>query len=101
MTATPRSTKAATALLERYADLDSRLALVELDRNERIAQANLLADVAAAPMLRERDGIAAGIQAWFGAAGKDLLPKGRKSMELGGCMLGTRATRTSLTITGD
>jgi hypothetical protein len=58
MTAIPKSLAAATRLLERYADLDARLALVEEDRTAAIAAANQRADVAATPMIKERDSIA-------------------------------------------
>lgn len=101
MTAMPRSLQAATRLLERYAELEGSLAAVEAQRSEEIASANAAADQDAAPLIKELGGIRAALEPWFAAAGKPLLPKGRKSMELGGCMIGSRSSRPSLVISGE
>lgn len=95
MTALPKSTAAATKLLERYADLDARLAKVEADRSDAIAAANYRADIAADPMRQERDKIGASIESWWSHASATIA-NGRKSVELGGCMIGTRMSRPSL-----
>ena len=92
---TPKTIAAATKLLERYADLDGRIALVEADRTVAIAQANQRADVAAAPMLQERDHIAIVLEPWWDKAGADLAG-GNKSVQLGGCKVGTRDSRPKL-----
>lgn len=101
MTATPRSIPAATRLLERYAELDGQLATVEGWRAQAIAQANASADTEAAPLLKELAGIRAAIEPWWSANAAALTDGKRKSIELGGCMIGSRTSRPTLTIAGD
>lgn len=91
----PKTVAAATRLLERYADLSGRVALVDADRNERIASANVWADTAAGPMLTEMDTIAGKLEQWWPQAASDLAGD-RKSIELGGCTIGTRKARAAL-----
>jgi hypothetical protein len=93
MTATPKTIAAATKLLEEYADLDGRIALVEEDRSADIAAANQRADVAAAPMVKRRDEIAAMLESWWPHAVANDISKGKKSMQLGGCLIGTAVER--------
>jgi hypothetical protein len=96
MTATPKTMAAVTRLLEEYADLDGRIALVEEDRSADIAAANQHADVAAAPMVKRRDEIAGILETWWPHAVANDVSKGKKSMQLGGCLLGTRKGRPSV-----
>lgn len=93
--AIPKSTAMATRLLEEYADLKARLALIEEDRSRAIAAANQRADAAAGPMLKRADVIAASIESWWPHAAP-LIANGNKSMQLGGCMIGTRQARARL-----
>lgn len=96
MTARPRTTIAATQLLERYADLTLRIDLVEADRSDAIATANQRADTAAMPMLEEMAAMRAALEPWW-AKNRDTLVVGKKSAELGGCMIGTRQSKAKLT----
>jgi hypothetical protein len=85
----------AIELLEEYSDLDARIALNEADRSDNIAAANARADVANAPM-RERQGqIAAVVAAWWPHAAP-AVARGKKSVELGGCLIGLRMSRPKL-----
>jgi hypothetical protein len=93
--AIPKSTAMAAKLLEEYADLKARLALLEEDRSRAIAAANQRADAAAAPMLKRADLIAASIESWWPHAAP-ILAGDKKSVELGGCMIGTRRSRARL-----
>lgn len=95
MIARPKSTAEATQLLERYADLALRIDLVEADRNDAIATANQRADVAATPMLEEMASLSQALAPWW-AKSAAALADGRKSSELGGCIIGTRKSRDSL-----
>ena len=101
MTATPRSLQAATRMLERYAELDGELATVEACRSESMAAINATADAQAAPLLKEIGGIAAALEQWWQKSSAELTDGKRKSIELGGCMIGTRSSRPSLTIAGE
>jgi hypothetical protein len=96
MTAIPKSQAAATKLLEEYADLDGRIALVEEERAKAIASANQRADAAATPMLERRTAIAAAVESWWPHAAP-LIAGGKKSVQLGGCIIGTKKSRDSLT----
>lgn len=101
MTATPRSLPAATRALERYAELDGKLAIVEARRAEEIARANASADAEAAPLLKEMASLRDALEAWWTGGGA-LLTKGlRKTIELGGCIIGSRRPRPSLVIQGE
>jgi hypothetical protein len=93
---TPKSIAAATKLLEEYADLDGRIALLEEDRSADIAAANQRADIAAAPMIKRRDDITAIVEPWWPFAFAADVSKGKKSMQLGGCLLGVRKSKDKL-----
>ncbi len=89
---TPRSTEAATALLARYAEVDAQRGRAEADRQAEIGRINAAADAEVAPLVEQLDAMRVKLETWFGASGKALLPKSRKSMQLGGCEFGTRAS---------
>jgi hypothetical protein len=91
----PKTIAAASELLEEFADLTSRVAIVEEDRSERIAKANAWADTAAQPMLARLEEIRGAIEPWWTKSGHDLAG-GKKSMELGGCTIGSRMSRPKL-----
>lgn len=99
----PRSIKAATALCERYAALDGMIAEIEGKRQEQIAAVNARADTAANDLISQRATIAEKIEPWWAEQGAELLlatGSKRKSIELGGCIVGSRSGRSSLTIAG-
>ena len=101
--AAPRSIKAATAKLERYAELDGQIAAVEADRQDAIAAINARCDTAANDLIAERDRIAGEVETWWTKSGHKLLSRftpSRKTMELGGCVLGTRSSPDSLSVAG-
>ncbi|HXH52552.1 MAG TPA: host-nuclease inhibitor Gam family protein [Sphingomicrobium sp.] len=95
MSAVPRSLPAATRLLERLADLDGQIAAVEEVRSRETARVNADADAEAAPLVKEREAIAAALEPWWHAEGPDLA-KGKKSMEIAGCLIGLRLSRPKL-----
>jgi hypothetical protein len=94
-TRTPTTVAAATQLLEQYADLTARLDLVESDRAERVANANAWADTAAQPMIDELASLGAALEQWWVNGGNDVAG-GKKSVELGGCLIGLRLSRPKL-----
>lgn len=99
----PRSIDAATRLAERFAVLESRIEVEEAARNDAIAKANASADEALGPLIEERDLIAAKVSTWWGKGGREQAlgakPKS-KSIELGGCILGERAGKATLSVAG-
>jgi len=97
---TPRTVAQATELLGRYAERSAALAGIEAARNLELGRINAAADAEAGPLIAELDGLQASLQPWWATAGQALAPKGRKSMELGGCMIGSRKGKASLTIVG-
>lgn len=92
---------AAIEAAERYSALSAELALVEHNRSAAIAATNAVADVLAAPLIAELAQLRDQIEPWFRRNANLLTAGKRRSAELGGCMLGLRAGRTSLTIAGD
>lgn len=98
---TPKSVAAARSLLEHYAELDAALAAIEAERTAGITAANAIADKAAAPLLTSLAQIREKLEPWWrGPAGQQLAGK-RKSIELGGCMIGSRLNKPKLVHTFD
>lgn len=89
------------ALLERFAGNEGELGAIEAERARLLAEVNAEADRLAGPLLAEQARLRARIEAWWAKAADRLCPPGRKSIELGGCMIGTRSGRPSLEVTGD
>jgi phage host-nuclease inhibitor protein Gam len=88
-------------MLERYAALEGKIATVEAVRSVGIADVNAEADAELAPLMLELDSIREKLWPWWQKAGSALLSGARKSVELGGCMIGTRKGRDSLAVDGD
>lgn len=96
----PRSVAAATALAERFAELAGSIELIEAERCQAIAEANAEADKIAAPLLAERDRLYELLAAWWPGVAEQLTEGKRKSIELGGCLIGSRQGGDSLAVTG-
>lgn len=92
---TPKTLARATQLLERYSDLDGRLAAVEEGRTAELGRVNAAADAEAGPLVTELAAIAAQLEPWWQASGL-ALAQGRKSLQLGGCLIGSRKGRPKL-----
>ena len=99
----PRTIDAATKLAERFAEIEGAIGVVEAVRNDEIAKANARADEENAPLIEERDLIATKVSTWWGKGGREQAlgakPKS-KSIELGGCILGERAGKATLSVAG-
>lgn len=94
--AKPRTTEAATRLLERYATLAGVVALAETNRSAELARINAVVDLEVQPMLEEQANITAALEPWWAANGNTVAPGTRKSVQLGGCMIGSRQSRAKL-----
>lgn len=99
--ATPRTTEAATTLLERFAALEGELGEINANRASCIADVNARCDTAANVLIEERDGLLAVLEPWWAKNAEKLTEGKRKSIELGGCMIGSRTGAESLAIAGD
>lgn len=97
----PRTVEQATALLDRVARLDGDAATITMHRDQAIANANAAADVVLFPVREERAAIAGVLEAWWHGGGRSLLTGKRKTVELGGCMIGTKSAPVALTFTAD
>ena len=97
----PRSVPAATALCERFAELEGQLAAIEEGRQDAIAAVNARADTAQTDLIAERDAIAAKLAPWWRDAAAELTKNKRKSIELGGCIVGSRTQSAALVVDGD
>lgn len=89
-----------TPLLERYAQLSVELDLAEAARAEGYATVNSIADKIALPIVTEMDEIRAAVEPWWKRNGANLLTGKRKTVELAGCMIGSKAGRSSLQFAG-
>lgn len=92
----PLTTEAATELLERYAVLAGKGGALGARRDAMIVRANAVADKLIAPIAAEMAVIKAQIESWWKTEGVKLLTGKRKSVELGGCMIGTKQGKASL-----
>lgn len=93
---TPRTVPAATALLDRFATVDGQIAAIEAGRQDETVKINAAADALLEPLVAERAVIVEKLEPWWTAARDELTGGKRKSIELGGCTIGTRAGRASL-----
>lgn len=93
---TPRTKEQATEFLGRYAEVDAKLAAIEADRKTALGRINGAADVLVSPLVDELAAIAAKMEPWWVKAAADLTKGKRKSVELGGCNIGTRASAAKL-----
>lgn len=96
----PNSVKSAERLCELYAENASQIEVIDAVRASSIADANAVADRALVPLVKERDAIAAKLEPWWDEAKDELTAGKRKSVELGGCKIGTRTGKESLGIAG-
>lgn len=96
----PRSVAAATELCERFAVLDGQIAAIEERRQADIAAVNADADRAATDLIAQRDAIAEKLAPWWAGAAAQLTGGKRKSIELGGCLVGTADARATLAVAG-
>lgn len=88
----PQTLEQATELAKRYAVASATIDLIEADRAERLALANAAADEALVPLIAELKDIAKQLKPWWEGNVDDLTAGKRKSIELGGCLLGYRLT---------
>lgn len=90
-----------TPLLERFAKLGAEVALIETNRDQAIAETNAVADSLAKPLLDELDLIRQALEPWWRNNNHLLLKGARKTVELFGCIIGTKAGRSSLIVPED
>lgn len=93
---TPATIEEATALADRFARLVTELETINTNRDSAIAATHAVADTLATPILDEQTAITNALRAWWPSVANELTGGKRKSVELGGCMIGTTAGRTSL-----
>ncbi|MEM6907187.1 MAG: host-nuclease inhibitor Gam family protein [Pseudomonadota bacterium] len=96
----PRSVPEAQRLLERFAKCDAEIAAIEEARDVAISAANAQVDRDLAPLLKERTAIVVKLEPWWAEAAAGLTKGKRKTIELGGCIIGTREGKASLQVIG-
>jgi len=92
---TPRTVAQATVLLEHYAELAAAADFVEGVRNVQVATINAQADAELAQIVSTLETIREKLEPWWRSGGSAVAGN-RKSAELGGCMIGTRAGKPKL-----
>lgn len=85
-----------TAVLERYSVLAGELAAIEENRASALASTNAVADGIAAPIVAEMQLIEQQLKPWWTRIADKVTGGKRKTAELGGCIIGTKAGSTSL-----
>ena len=97
----PRSTAQATELCERFAKRQGEIDAIQAQRDKDIAAINADADRALTSLIEERDLIATKLEPWWAKSGHELLEGKKKSVELGGCIVGTVTARPTLQVAGE
>jgi len=97
----PRTIEAGQQLAERYSELAGRISLIESVRKEALARANKIADTEALPLVTELEQISKLLEPWWNRFKFKLLTQGRKSIELGGCEIGSRMGNPALALAGN
>ena len=107
MTATTEAAPAALPSIEegqkliaRFALLSARQSTIEADLAKAIAPLKATADKKLAPIESEMASIKASVEPWFFANRGELLAKGKKSVELSGCVIGSRLGPKRLVLPG-
>jgi phage host-nuclease inhibitor protein Gam len=95
----PTSLEEATPVAARYAEISAAKAKIEASRQAKLARINAKADAMVAPLLAEAKPLTSALQEWFGKAPAELLA-GKKSIDIGGCTIGTRTGNASLAYSG-
>jgi len=93
---TPRSRDQAVALLETYGKLAGEIAVIEENREKALSATNAVADAMALKVVEQQVAIVAALEQWWPTARDDLTGGKRKSIELAGCVIGTKLSRASL-----
>lgn len=78
-----------------FADLNGQLARIEARRQAAIARINSAFDTKIAPLIAAATPLHVELAAWWQSAGEDVR-KGKKSIEIGGCTIGTRTGNLTL-----
>jgi len=92
----PRSVEAASTMCERFAEIEAQVALISNARNDATASANAMADKELSPLIEEREQIRSKLEPWWAKAGSAMLDGVKKTIELGGCIIGTRKGKDAL-----
>lgn len=92
----PQTLGEAVAMLTRFAAISAGLDQIEVDRAESKAAIDGAADKLAAPMKEALKDMARQLKPWWSVAGGELTEGKRKSIELAGCLIGTRMTTPKL-----
>lgn len=93
----PRTLAQATTKVQRIAQLDTELALIEATRSRQHADTDKVADDLALPLIDERRRLVADVEPWWIGGGAAELTSGkRKSVLLAGCSIGTKAARAKV-----
>ena len=86
----------ATEVLERYAQLGAEIDLNEVSRQDAIAAVNVAHDMVALPIVTERDELRAVLEPWWKRMGAALLKGKRKTVEIAGCIIGSKKASAKL-----
>ncbi|MBJ7440554.1 MAG: host-nuclease inhibitor Gam family protein [Sphingopyxis sp.] len=93
----PQTIEQAQALCVRFVERSAQAALIIQARDETIAAANQDADTELVPITAELKDIERQLKPFFAAKFDELTGGKRKSIELGGCYLGYRLDKASVT----
>lgn len=99
--AAPQTVADATRMLKKHAGVQGKVAAIEAERTRAIAAANAAADKKLLPLVGQIREMNAVLEPWWAANAAELTKGERKSIELGGCEIGTALGAPSLVFAGD
>lgn len=87
----------ATTLAGDYAALAAQADKINARREAQVARIGAACDAAIAPLVSRMDALVEQLRPWWAANAAELTKGKRKSIELGGCQIGTRTPAAQLT----
>jgi hypothetical protein len=94
--AKPKTLDDATVLLSSVARINAAIAKIEARRRAARGKVDAAADRLLMPLVTERDALTKAIEPWWKKAAASLLKGKRKSIEIGGCVIGSRTASERL-----
>lgn len=92
----PQTVDEAVALATRYLELSMSIEQLKADADASIAQIQAARDAMILPVKQDVDRIFSDLRDWWSVAGPEMTKGKRKSIEIGGCIIGERTPPPSL-----
>ena len=96
----PQNREQALELCDRFAQIDAQIAIARAERDEQVQLITAAADAVLVPLVAEQADLAKRLKPWFEGNFEALTGGKRKSIEIGGVMLGFRISPAKVAFAG-